>query len=231
MNELEELSILAKVSEIAERYEDCIKYMDEIIKKKKEDLTKEEKNIFYNSYKNIINSKRCSLRNNILIYEKEKKNNSQYMLIVENFKTILENEISDLSKGVINLITMYLLKKLISEESKVFYLKMRGDYYRYLCEVTNNNEQYVEEAEKNYKEANDIAQNFPWSLPIKLALFLNTSVFYFEIKKNANQALKIAKKAIKAVKKELGKINDEENKDIANTFQTLKENVTIWDKE
>ena len=54
MNELEELSSLAQVAEISERFEDAVKYIEEIIKKRKEDLNKEEKNIFYNSYKYIL---------------------------------------------------------------------------------------------------------------------------------------------------------------------------------
>ena len=66
MNELEELSTLAQVAEISERFEDAVKYIEELIKKKKEDLSKEEKNIFYKSYKYIINSKRCSLRTTYL---------------------------------------------------------------------------------------------------------------------------------------------------------------------
>ena len=58
MNELEELSSLSQVALIAERYEDASKYIEELIKKKKDDLTKDEKNIFYKSFKFIINSKR-----------------------------------------------------------------------------------------------------------------------------------------------------------------------------
>ena len=168
MNEIEELSSLAHVAEEAERYEDASKYIEDLIKKKKEDLTKEEKNIFYNSNKYIINSKRCSLRSTHLIEEKEKKNTSQYIPIVTNFKNILESEIIDVCKNIINLINNYLLKRTITDESKVFYLKMKGDYYRYLCEIINSNENqnYIDESEKSYKEANDLAQNFPWTVKL-----------------------------------------------------------------
>ena len=195
MNEMEELSALAQVAEEAERYEDASKYIEDLIKKKKEDLTKEEKNIFYNSNKYIINSKRCSLRSTHLIEEKEKKHSSQYIPIVTNFKNILESEIIDVCKNIINLINNYLLKKTITDESKIFYLKMKGDYCRYLCEIINSNENqnYIDESEKSYKEANDLAQNLPWTNSIRLGLSLNYSVFYYEIKKNVNQAIKIGK--------------------------------------
>jgi hypothetical protein len=51
MTELDELSSLAQVSLIAERFEDASKYIEELIKRKKDDLTKDEKNTFYNSFK------------------------------------------------------------------------------------------------------------------------------------------------------------------------------------
>lgn len=233
MNEMEELSSLAQVAEIAERFEDAAKYMEDLIKKKKEDLTKEEKNIFYNSNKYIINSKRCALRTTNILEEKEKKHSTQYIPIVTNYKNILESEINDISKNIINIINNYLLKKTLSDESKVFYLKMKADYCRYICEIINTNENqiYIEESEKCYKEANDLVQNFPWTNPIRLGLSLNYSVFYYEIKKNVNQAIKIAKEAIKGAKKQFDKIKEEEDKDGGVTLQTLKENVLIWEKE
>ena len=233
MNEMEELSALAQVAEEAERYEDASKYMEDLIKKKKDDLTKEEKNIFYNSNKYIINSKRCSLRSTHLIEEKEKKHSSQYIPIVTNFKNILESEIIDVCKNIINLINNYLLKKTITDESKIFYLKMKGDYCRYLCEIINSNENqnYIDESEKSYKEANDLAQNLHWTNSVRLGLSLNYSVFYYEIKKNVNQAIKIGKEAIKGAKKQNDKIKEDEDKDALLTLQTLKENILIWDKE
>ena len=232
MNEMEELSALAQVAEEAERYEDASKYIEDLIKKKKDDLTKEEKNIFYNSNKYIINSKRCSLRSTHLIEEKEKKHSSQYIPIVTNFKNILESEIIDVCKNIINLINNYLLKKTITDESKIFYLKMKGDYCRYLCEISpNENQNYIEECEKSYKDATDLAQNFPWTNAIKLGLSLNFCVFYYDIKKNSTQAVKIAKEAIKGAKKQLDKIKEDEDKDASLTLQTLKENISIWEKE
>lgn len=37
-----------------------------------------------------------------------------------------------------DLLDKYLIAKASSAESKVFYLKMKGDYYRYLAEVASS---------------------------------------------------------------------------------------------
>ena len=107
MNELEELSSLAQVALIAERYEDASKYIEELIKKKKEDLTKEEKNIFYKSFKYVVNSKRSAWLS--VNYLEEKEKNDERMEIIKNYKNILEKDISDICKNVITLINNFLI--------------------------------------------------------------------------------------------------------------------------
>ncbi len=39
-----------------------------------------------------------------------------------------------------SLVDKYLIPNATTTESKVFYLKMKGDYYRYLSEITTGNE-------------------------------------------------------------------------------------------
>lgn len=231
MNELEELSSLAQVSLIAERYEDASKYVEDLIKKKKEDLTKDEKNIFYNSFKYIINSKRGAWQSANYIEEKEK--NEDHISYIKNYKDILEKEIYDICKNVITLINNFLLTKTILDESKIFFLKMKGDYYRYLCEFKSlsENKNYADECEKNYKNAIELSQNISWINQTKLGLYLNYSVFYYEIKKDAKKAIHIAKEAIKSAKKYSDKLKEEEDKDAELSIQTMKENINYWEEE
>ena len=231
MNELEELSSLAQVALIAERYEDASKYIEELIKKKKEDLTKEEKNIFYKSFKYVVNSKRSAWLS--INYLEEKEKNDERMEIIKNYKNILEKDISDICKNVITLINNFLISKTVLDESKMFFLKMKGDYYRYLCEfkALNENKNYLEESEKNYKNAIELSQNISWIGTIKLGLYLNYSVFIYEIKKDTKKAIQIAKEAIKSAKKYSDKIKEEEDKDAEITVQILKENINYWEED
>ena len=231
MIELEELSSLAQVALIAERYFDASKYIEELIKKKKEDLTKEEKNIFYKSFKYVVNSKRSAWLS--INYLEEKEKNDERMEIIKNYKNIIEKDILDICKNVITLINNFLLTKAVIDESKMFYLKMKGDYYRYLCEfkALNENKNYLEESEKNYKNAIELSQNISWIGTIKLGLYLNYSVFIYEIKKDTKKAIQIAKEAVKSAKKYSDKIKEEEDKDAEITIQVLKENINYWEED
>lgn len=231
MTELDELSSLAQVSLIAERFEDASKYIEELIKRKKDDLTKDEKNAFYNSFKFIINSKRCAWQSANYMEEKEKYEERKTM--IKNYKNILENEIYDICKNVITLINNFLMNKTILDESKIFFLKMKGDYYRYLCEFQSlsENKNYPDESEKNYKMAVELSQNISWINPLKLGLYLNYSVFYYEIKKDVKKAMQIAKEAIKNAKKYSDKLKEEDDKDAEMSIQTMKENIIYWEEE
>ena len=82
-------------------------------------------------------------------------------------------------------------------ESQVFYLKMKGDYYRYLAEVATGEQldDYKEKASASYKDAQEASeQNMPTTHPIRLGLALNFSVFYYEILNDPEKACTLAKK-------------------------------------
>ena len=44
---------------------------------------------------------------------------------------------NEICKDVLNLLKDVLIPKSTDSEARVFYMKMRGDYYRYLCEFTS----------------------------------------------------------------------------------------------
>ncbi|KAG8267300.1 hypothetical protein J6590_054696 [Homalodisca vitripennis] len=94
------------------------------------------------------------------------------------------------------LLDRYLIPKASNAESKVFYLKMKGDYYRYLAEVATGDTRnaVVEDSQKAYQEAFDIAKSkMQPTHPIRLGLALNFSVFYYEIINSPARACHLAK--------------------------------------
>ena len=176
----EKLISLARITEQAERHEETIKYMEKIIEQKKEDLTIEERNILSSAYKSCVSSRRNAWRSIYGVEVKERTNNSKFLKLVEDLKATIEKELFDLCDRVLKLIDDYLLKRASSDESKVFYLKMKGDYYRYLAEFSTGeiNNEVANNSMNSYKQADELATKLPCTNPIKLGLALNFSVFY-----------------------------------------------------
>ena len=53
----------------------------------------------------------------------------------KEYREKVEKELRDICNDVLSLLDKFLIAKASNAESKVFYLKMKGDYYRYLSEV------------------------------------------------------------------------------------------------
>ena len=94
----------------------------------------------------------------------------------------------------------FLIPKASNPESKVFYLKMKGDYFRYLAEVATgeNRTVVIDDSQRAYSEAFDIAKTqMQPTHPIRLGLALNFSVFYYEILNSPERACHLAKQVNK----------------------------------
>merc|ERR1712053_4199 len=114
---------------------------------------------------------------------------------------------------------------------KVFYLKMKGDYYRYLAEVAAGDDraEIMKNSQESYKQAFDIAgQEMPPTHPIRLGLALNYSVFYYEILNDPEQACSLAKTAFDDAIAELDTLSEESYKDSTLIMQLLRDNLTLW---
>jgi len=226
----ERLLYLARVTEQAERHEQTIKYMEEVVKVKKDDLNIEERNLLSAAYKNCVSSRRSAWRSIYAVEVKEKNNNYKYVGLVTDLKNLLEKELSDLCERMLKLIDNFLLKKATSSESIVFYLKMKGDYYRYLAEFTSGDRhnQVAQASLNSYKEANELSSSLACTNPIKLGLALNFSVFYYEVMNDAATACQIANDAFQQGIQQLEKIEDDQYKDSTTILQLLKENIDMW---
>ena len=125
----------------------------------------------------------------------------------------------------------YLIPKASNAESKVFYLKMKGDYYRYLAEVATGDQRnsVVEESQKAYQEAFDVSKGkMQPTHPIRLGLALNFSVFYYEILNSPDRACQLAKQAFDDAIAELDTLNEDSYKDSTLIMQLLRDNLTLW---
>jgi len=231
----DELIQRAKLAEQAERYDDMAAAMNKVTKEAQKPLTTEERNLLSVAYKNIVGAKRSSWR---VISSIEQKATDKEELVREYRKKI-ETELHAVCQEVLDLLDQYLVKKETqteqtsnsSAESRVFFLKMKGDYYRYLAEVAEQNEKenVVNQANKAYHEAFEVSEvDLKPTNPIRLGLALNYSVFHYEIRSQPTEACKLAKKAFDNAIAELDSLPEDSYKDSTLIMQLLRDNLTLW---
>ncbi|KAL2531582.1 Regulator of chromosome condensation (RCC1) family protein [Abeliophyllum distichum] len=229
----EENVYMAKLAEQAERYEEMVEFMEKVAKSADtEELTLEERNLLSVAYKNVIGARRASWRIISSIEQKEEsRGNEDHVKIIKEYRAKIEAELSKISDGILSLLDSHLIPSASSAESKVFYLKMKGDYHRYLAEFKIGTER-TEAAESTlsaYKSAHDIAlAELAPTHPIRLGLALNFSVFYYEILNSPDRACNLAKQAFDEAISELDTLGEESYKDSTLIMQLLRDNLTLW---
>ena len=229
----EELVYLAKLYEKAERYPDMVQTINKFVELDPK-LTRNERNILSAGYKNIISDKRASWRLLNSMERKESKKNSNQVEYIKSVKKKLENELTNIIDDIQLIIDKFLIPNSSDSENKVYYMKLKGDYYRYKCEFATGQEftDACDKAEKIYKEASEIAdKNIPISSSTRLGLALNYSVFFYEIKGLKEEACKIAKNAFDESMKVLDILEKSKPKDTILIIQLLKENLILWSNE
>merc|ERR1712087_651208 len=121
--------------------------------------------------------------------------------------------------------------KASSGESKVFYQKMKADYFRYIAEFSNGDAQKkaAENARLAYEEASKVAEkDLVVTHPIRLGLALNYSVFQYEVLSNPDEACKMARTAFEDAIAELDNVAEDSYKDATLIMQLLRDNLTLW---
>ena len=230
----EEYVYLSKLYEKAERFPDMVQSINKYVELDPK-LTKEERNLLSAGYKNIISDKRSSWRllNNMERKEEEKKNTVQSANVKE-IKDKIEKELNTICAEIQSVIDKYLIPNAVDVENKVFYLKLKADYYRYKCEFSNGKDfdEACANAEKVYKEAYELSnKEMPITNSTRLGLDLNFSVFYYEIKGLKEEACNIAKNAFDEAMKSLDDLEKSRAKDTLLIIQLLKENLILWTNE
>ena len=228
----EDLTYKAKLAEQVERYDDMVEDMKKITKmvsEKGEELTVEERNLLSVAYKNVIGSRRASWRIISSIEQKEDQS-SEKLEIIKAYREKVEKELNGICNEVLDLLDTHLIKGATNSETKVFYHKMKGDYYRYLAEFSSGEtkEKTKEKAAEAYKEATEEAKNLKSTNPIRLGLALNYSVFYFEIQNNSEKACQLAKTAFDDAIAVLDELKEDSYKDSTLIMQLLRDNLTLW---
>jgi len=219
----------AKLAEQAERYDDMAAFMKTVTETGIE-LSNEERNLLSVAYKNVVGARRSSWRVISSIESKTDQEQNQAKMC-SDYREKVEKELRDICGDVLKLLDDFLIPKSTQHESKVFYLKMKGDYYRYLAEVAQGDDRanIMKSSQEAYRAAFEIAEaEMPPTHPIRLGLALNFSVFHYEILNNPEEACTLAKSAFDLAIAELDTLSEESYKDSTLIMQLLRDNLTLW---
>ncbi|KAE8702198.1 14-3-3-like protein [Hibiscus syriacus] len=225
---------MAKLAEQAERYEEMVKFMENVVYAvpPPDELTVEERNLLSVAYKNAIGARRASWRIVSSIEQKEEgRGNTEHVSVIRDYRTKIEAELSEIGAGILKLLDETLVPAAGTGDSKVFYLKMKGDYLRYLAEFKTGDERKAaaENTLTAYKSAQDIANSeLAPTHPICLGLALNFSVFYYEILNSPDRACSLAKQAFDEAIAEFDTLGEDSYKDSTLIMQLLRDNLTLW---
>jgi len=242
MDTVEKLEALSQAAEAAERFDDMVKIMKALVEKQLSSetaLTADMRNLLSVAYKNVVGVKRSSWR---ILNEDDQFDIKPEILA--NYKKQVESELETTCKEVLGLLDKLAeqnedrIKSSEDEqktselnECQIFYLKMSGDYYRYLTEAFKTNEEYKEKCDKYYSDAMNLAlEHLPATHPTRLGLALNYSVCHYEILNQPDKACALAKKAFDEAIEKLDSLNDSSYKDSTLIMQLLRDNLTIWNQ-
>ena len=130
---MEENIFLARVAEQAERFEDMVLFLEEAINSKSgEDFTIDERNLLSVGFKNLIGSQRGAIRTIGAIEQNPKYQKFAGSLL--DYKGKIEKELYSQCMRIVKIVKDKCLKLASEDESKAFFQKMIGDYYRYVAE-------------------------------------------------------------------------------------------------
>lgn len=233
----------AKLAEQAERYDEMAEAMKNLVENcldpnssppggKAEELTVEERNLLSVAYKNAVGARRASWRIISSVEQKEaNRNHMTNKALAAEYRQKVENELNRICQEILTLLSDKLLPRTTDSESRVFYFKMKGDYYRYISEFSNEEgkKASAEQAEESYKRATETAEaELPSTHPIRLGLALNYSVFYYEILNQPQKACEMAKLAFDDAITEFDSVSEDSYKDSTLIMQLLRDNLTLW---
>lgn len=230
--------LIAKVAEEAERWEDIVIQIKAIIQTFGS-LTVEERNLLSVAYKNITNKLRNSWRIVDSLEQLESSRpadrSKRQVLLIQRERRRIERELSDVCLDIVKLLDDKLVSTATPGEETVFYLKMRGDYYRYLFEFAEpkDKNRYADMSLTAYKFAYKHAMAMLDAMhPTRLGLALNFAVYYHDVQKSPERACHLGKHAFDEAVANLDEnFPEDAMRDSMMILRLLRDDLIIWSEE
>jgi len=196
-----------------------------------EDFTIDERNLLSVGFKNLIGSQRGAIRTIGAIEQNPKY--QKFGGALQQYKSKIENELYTQCKSIVDVVKSKCLGLAAEDESKAFFQKMIGDYYRYVAEsaTADKIEEVKSGALEGYEQADKLSQNLNACNPIRLGLALNFSVFHYEVMNNHKKACELGEKALTEALEKIDDVDEETFRDAKSIIELLKENLSLWKEE
>ena len=223
-NENKKLLFLSILAEQCGRYKDMVKYMEELVKTKNEDLSLDERNLLFNAYKGRIWS-----NYQVLVKLKAKeaigsmKGDDPYLKYIRDYKNEIDKDAEEICYQINNFIDENVIPKSNSDELKSFYYYNKAIHLKFLVEYGNKNNVkiYSEKCLTNFNKALDFSKNLDYKNNVKLSIMYQLSYFLHEYVGKQAEGFKLAEEAYTKAKEALKDI-DEDQDEFSDSFSTLK---------
>lgn len=223
---------MARVAEQSERFRDMVDFLKPVIKEKGSALSTDERNLLSVAFKNLVSQQRTAIRTIAAIEQNQKY--AKFAEAMGNYKKKIEEELYRNCDEIISIIKTDVLAGANESEAKAFFLKMIGDYCRYIAESAKGDrlEKTKQDALKSYSEACGIAEKDLGACnSIRLGLALNFSVFHYEVMSNVKKACELGDKALQDALDKLDDCDEETFRDAQSIIELLRENLALWKEE
>ena len=232
MSSADEQIFMARVAEQSERFRDMVDFLKPVLREKGPNLTTDERNLLSVAFKNLVSQQRTAIRTISAIEQNQKY--VKYSGSMGDYKRRIEEELYRNCDEIIFLIRTDVLTKASEDESRAFFLKMIGDYCRYIAESSKDDRlaRTKTDALGAYEEACKIAEkSLNACNSIRLGLALNFSVFHYEVMQDVKKACELGDAALSAALEKLDDCDEETFRDAQSIIELLRENLSLWKEE
>jgi len=134
-----------------------VDFLRPVIKEKSANLTSDERNLLSVAFKNLISAQRTAIRTISAVEQNPKY--QKHSAALADYKKKVEEELYTNCDMIINLIKSDIVPNAVEHDSKTFFLKMVGDYCRYISESATGDRLQTckDQASKSYGEAQELA--------------------------------------------------------------------------
>lgn len=222
----------AKIAGRAGRYDDMVAAMSDVVKTGQPLIIEESKLLNY-AFKKVVDLRRdswnaiSSIRWDFRVSDLDKKQANAY-------REEIGKELTDICKSALQLLDEILIPNatdLKRVESLVFYLTMKGNFFRYLAEIATGTprKELANDTSAIYSSAKSIAdESLSPKSPIRLGLYLNYCVFMYEIECDGKQAFLLANTAFSEGMNYYESGLEELNDETKQIFRSLKRYIDVW---